>query len=171
MNRNIKALAVAVAAACAAPALADVVEVYTIPTGRDVYYVPSTERYVPAPSGNYYYVPEERYYVAPTTTTTTTTYYTAPASTTYVYTEPAITVEAPRYYNDDQRITADVVDAIASEPRISGNIGVSTFRNNVELTGRVTTPGQRDLAGTVARSVDGVDEVTNLIKPRVGSGF
>ena len=170
MNRKIQALALATAAACAAPAFADVVEVYTIPSGRDVYYVPSTQSYVAAPSGNYYYVPDERYYVAPTTTTTTTTYYTAPAST-YVYTEPAITVEAPRYYNDDQRITADVVDAIANEPRIRGNIGVSTYRNNVELTGRVTTPGQRDLAATVAKSVDGVDDVTNLIKPRVGSGF
>jgi hypothetical protein len=162
MNRKIQALVVAVGAVCAAPAFAEVVEVYTIPTGRDVYYAPSTSTtYVPAPGGTYYYVPEPRYYyVEPAATTTT-----------YVYTEPAITVEAPRYYNDDQRITSDVVDSIASDPRIRGNIGVSTYRNNVELTGRVTTAGQRDLAGQAASRVDGVDEVTNLIKPRVGSGF
>ena len=170
MKRKMTALALAIGAACAAPAFADVVEVYTIPTGRDVYYAPSTTTtYVPAPSGNYYYVPETRYYY---TEPATTYYYTQPATTTtYVYTEPAITVEAPRYYNDDQRITADVVDAIASDGRIRGDIGVSTYRNNVELTGRVTTHGQRDLAARAAKSVDGVSEVQNLIKPRVGDYF
>ena len=149
MNRKMTAIALAVGATLAAPAFADVVEVYTIPSGRDVYYTAPSATYVPAPGGNYYYVPESRYY----------------------YTEPAITVEAPRYYNDDQRITADVVDAIAADGRIRGNIGVSTYRNNVELSGRVTTPGQRDLAGRAAKSVDGVNEVQNLIKPRVGDYF
>ena len=160
MNRKMTALALAVAAACTAPAFADVVEVYTIPTGRDVYYAPATTTY---------YAPAPRvYYTEPATTY----YYREPVTTTtYVYTEPAITVEAPRYYNDDQRITADVVDAIASDGRIRGDIGVSTYRSNVELTGRVTTPGQRDRAGRAARSVDGVGEVQNLIRPRVGDYF
>ena len=152
MNRKISALVLAVGCACAAaPALADVVEVYTIPTGRDYYYV------APATT-DYYYTPAPTYYYPSTTTTT------------YVYTEPAITVEAPRYYNDDQRINADVVDAIANDSRVRGNsnIGVQTYRGNVQLTGRVTTPNQRDYAGEDASSVAGVDEVTNLIRPRVG---
>ena len=156
MNRKLSAIALAVGAACAAPAFADVVEVYTIPTGQDYYYVaPSsttTDYYYVAPSTTYYYVP-------------------APApTTTYVYNEPAITVEAPRYYNDDQRVTADVVDAIANDDRIrnGANIGVSTYRGNVQLSGRVTTPNQRDYAGEAASSVSGADEVTNLIRPRVG---
>ena len=160
MNRKMTALALAVAATCAAPAFADVVEVYTIPTGRDVYYAPSTTTY---------YVPAPRYYY---TEPATTYYYTEPApTTTYVYNAPAITVEAPRYYNDDQRITADVVDTLASDSRLTGNIGVQTYRNRVELTGRVTTPGQRDLAARDAKSVPGVNEVQNLIKPRVGDYF
>ena len=168
MNRKLSAIALAVGAACAAPAFADVVEVYTIPTGQDYYYVaPSTT------TTDYYYITPsttttDSYYVAPSTT-----YYYAPAptaTTTYVYNEPAITVEAPRYYNDDRRINDDVVDAIASDRRIrdGANIGVSTYRGNVQLTGRVTTPNQRDYAGQAANSVSGVDEVTNLIKPRVG---
>jgi hypothetical protein len=161
MKRKITTLALAVTAACALPALADVVEVYTIPTGRDVYYAPSTTTTYYTPAPRYYYTEPARTY-----------YYTEPApATTYVHTEPAITIEAPRYYNDDQRITADVVDAIASDGRIRGDIGVSTYRNNVELTGRVTTPGQRDLAGRAAKGVDGVSEVQNLIKPRVGDYF
>ena len=161
MNRKLSAIALAVAAACAAPAFADVVEVYTIPTGQDYYYV--------APSRT----TTDYYYVAPSTTYYTpapTYYYPSSTTTTYVYSEPAITVEAPRYYNDDQRITADVADAIANDSRIRGdsNIGVQTYRGNVQLTGRVTSPNQRDYAGETARSVDGVDDVTNLIRPRVG---
>lgn len=161
MNRKLSVLAIAVGAACAAPAFAEVVEVYTIPTGRDVYYAPST-------ADTYYVAPQvttDTYYVAPRTY-----YYTEPA-TTYYYVEPAITVEAPRYYNDDQRITNDVADMIAGDSRINGNVGVQTYRNQVTLSGRVTTPGMRDRAGVDARSVDGVDEVQNLIKPRVGDYF
>src|SRR5205085_3395978 len=85
MNRKLSALVIAVGAACATPAFADVVEVYTTPTGRDVYYVPQTT-YFSAPATTYYYTPAPTYYYAP--------------ATTYTYVEPTITVEAPRYYND-----------------------------------------------------------------------
>jgi len=156
MNRKLSALVIALCAACAAPAFADVVEVYTTPTGRDVYYVPQTT-YYSVPATTYYYTPAPTYYYAP--------------ATTYTYVEPTITVEAPRYYDDPIAINNEVVDAIATDTRITGNIGVQTYRNQVELTGRVTTPGQRDLAGMHARSVEGVDQVTNLIKPRVGDYF
>ena len=149
MNRKLSALILALGAASAAPAFAEVVEVYTIPTGRDYYYVPSTDPY--------YVVPPNYYYTEP-----------AP---TYYYVEPPITVQAPRYYSDDRQITNDVVDVIAGDPRITGNIGVQTYRNEVTLSGRVSTPGQRDRAGVDARSVDGVADVQNLIKPRVGDYF
>lgn len=165
MNRTIPALALAVGAACAAPAFADTVEVYTLPTGADYYYVaPTTDAYYVAPRTYYYTEPATTYYTEPATT-----YYYAQPTTTYVYTEPPITVEAERNANQDVAINNDVMDSIAMDPRITGNIGVQTYRNQVELTGRVSTPGQRDRAGMLARSVDGVDEVTNLIKPRVGN--
>lgn len=159
MKRTISGVALALGAACTAPALADTVEVYTLPTGADYYYVPAT-------TDTYYVAPRTYYYTEPATT-----YYYAPPSATYVYTEPAITVEAPRYYDQDVAINNDVMDSLAMDSRTSGNIGVQTYRNRVELTGRVSTPGQRDRAGTLAGSVDGVERVTNLIKPRVGDYF
>lgn len=122
-----------------------------LPTLAEVIYegpLLPTVRMSPAPD-NYYY-----YYDEPTPTTT------------YYYTEPAIIVDAPRGL--DQAITNDVVDKIASDPRISGNIGVSTYRSKVELTGRVTNAGQAEIAGRDARSVDGVVEVQNNLQARVG---
>ena len=97
-------------------------------------------------------------------------YYAPPPATTYYYTEyytePAIIVDAPRSL--DQAITNDVVDRLATDPRISGNIGVSTYNSKVELTGRVTTSGQAEIAGRDARSVDGVLDVQNNLQARVG---
>ena len=90
----------------------------------------------------------------------------APDTTYYYYTEPAIIVDAPR--SVDQAITNDVVDRIASDPRVSGNIGVSTYNSTVELTGRVTSSGQADIAARDARSVDGVRDVQNNLQARVG---
>ena len=118
-----------------------------------------------SPARDYYYDPVrgEYYYYAPAPATTY--YYTAPA-TTYYYTEPAIIVDAPR--SVDQAITNDVVDKIASDPRISGNISVSTYNSKVELTGRVTNAGQAEIAGRDARSVDGVTDVQNNLQARVG---
>lgn len=97
--------------------------------------------------------------------------YPAPPSTTYVapatYAGPDIVVTAPRL-TEDQLITRDVADRIASNPTISGRIGVETYRNDVTLTGRTVTQGQAERAEREARSVDGVREVTNLVRPRVG---
>ena len=93
-------------------------------------------------------------------------YYAPPPATTYYYTEPAIIVDAPR--SVDQAITNDVVDKLATDPRISGNIGVSTYNSKVELTGRVTNSGQAEIAGRDARSVDGVLDVQNNLQARVG---
>jgi osmotically-inducible protein OsmY len=72
---------------------------------------------------------------------------------------------------EDQRINNEVVNTIANDPSLSGQIGVETEHGDVTLTGRVVTPGQVDRAGFDARSVDGVGDVQNLVTPRVGDDF
>ena len=84
------------------------------------------------------------------------------------YVAPQIDVTAPRA-SEDQLITQDVADRIAADPRISGQVGVETYRNNVTLTGRVLSPTQVDRAATDARSVPGVNEVNNELRSRVGN--
>ena len=128
-------------AAAAMPALAEVVEYHY---------------YYPAPATTYYYYP------APDSTY----YYTPPLAE--VYRAPDVVVSAPRYYNDDRRITEDVVDVLASDTRVNGKIGVDTWRNDVTLTGRVSTPGQARIAERDAKSVDGVREVRNHLRTSVG---
>jgi hypothetical protein len=89
----------------------------------------------------------------------------------YYVTEEPIVVTAPEA-SEDALITADVVDAIGSDPRIPGDIGtaigVGTYRNDVTLTGRVVTPRQSEIASEDAHSVEGVRDVDNYIRPRVG---
>jgi hypothetical protein len=97
----------------------------------------------------------------------------SPEAAPVTYADPAplreeIIVNAPRQ-NEDQMITNDVVDRIASDPRISGQVGVQTYRNTVTLTGKVGTPNQADLAATDARSVPGVHEVNNELRARIGN--
>jgi osmotically-inducible protein OsmY len=94
------------------------------------------------------------------------------ASGPYVYSveaqqgEPSITVTARR--GDDQRINDDVMAAIHGDARISGRIGVDTLDAYVTLTGRVMTPAMAERAASDARSVAGVQDVTNYIRSRVG---
>jgi hypothetical protein len=87
------------------------------------------------------------------------------------YVEAPIVVTAPEA-SEDALITADVVDAIGSDPRIPGDIGtaigVDTYRNDVTLTGRVVTPRQSEIASEDAHGVEGVRDVNNHIRPRVG---
>lgn len=116
-------------------------------------------------------------FAAPAFADTVTTYQWDPVTGTYVeqstYVEPVtfvadeIVVTAPRATEDDL-IAADVVDRIASDPRVSGTVGVDTWRNDVTLTGRVATRGQADRAERDARGAAGVREVNNLIRPSVG---
>lgn len=135
-RRRISALVVAALGAVAVPAFAaQTIEIYTEPT-TTYYAVPADEQYVPP---------------------TTYYYYTEP--TTRVYDEPPIVVTPPA--TDDQRITEDVVDTLASDPRLSGRIGVETQDQNVELSGVVTTAGQARRAERDARSVYGVHDVQN----------
>ena len=144
MTRLKAALALALAAA-AAPAFAATEEVTSAYVAPDYYTPPATTYYYVPPTSEYYYVP----------------------SATTVYYEPPIVVTAPPG-TSDQLINDDVVDAIASDPRISGRIGTETFNGNVTLNGRVGTPIQAEFAARDARSVDGVNDVDNRIRPVVG---
>jgi hypothetical protein len=83
------------------------------------------------------------------------------------YAMPSTVVTAPRP-SDDELLRTAVVDRLAADPRLSGRIGVETYRHRVSLTGRVATTGQKDHAEQIARGVDGVWEVQNFIRARVG---
>jgi hypothetical protein len=158
-------IAVALAGAFALPAFAETNEVYTpIQPPQRVYYEAPT-----------YYVPAQPYYVArdayvPETTTVysytpdTTSYYVAPAPVYYAgpYTVYGSSVD------NDAAINADVQDNIASDPYINGHIDVSTRNSDVTLQGLVSTPGQADRAGYRAREVDGVGDIDNQVRSRVG---
>ena len=104
MTRRLKSLACAGLLAAALPALGTEV----IETTR-YYVVPATDAttYYSAPFSSdartYYYITEGP------------TYVTEVPVTEVVYTEPAITVEAPRL-TEDQRITNDVMDTLAGDP-------------------------------------------------------
>jgi osmotically-inducible protein OsmY len=78
-----------------------------------------------------------------------------------------ITIYADRA-TESQLITRDVVDEIARDPQISGYVGVETRHNDVTLSGLVTTPGQAERAARDARRVDGVRNVSNNVRARVG---
>ena len=160
------ALAAALAAATAPAFAAEVVELSTPSTAPGYYapryYAPAEPVYYTAPATTYYYqVPStDPYYAAPVTD------HSVIVGDTY-YDESPIVVTAPRA-SDDVLITDDVVDRIATDPRVSGNIGVDTFRGDVTLTGRVGGTVQKDFAEQDAKSVDGVVGVDNYIRPRVG---
>lgn len=80
---------------------------------------------------------------------------------------PPITVEEKRL-TQDERIQADVMDRIANSQNLSGKIGVETRDAVVTLTGYTSTAFQAERAGRAARGVDGVRDVQNLIRARVG---
>lgn len=93
--------------------------------------------------------------------------YTEPTAVTYV--DNPIIVTAP-YLTEDEAITEDVMERIASDPSIHGRVGVDTYQNKVTLTGRVGTPWQAEKAGSHAMRAPGVREVDNEIRGRIG-GF
>jgi hyperosmotically inducible protein len=83
------------------------------------------------------------------------------------YSEPSVTVTAPRLSNDELMRNA-VMDRLASDTRLSGRIGVEAYQHTVSLTGRVGSRIQVERAGTIARSVDGVLDVNNELRARMG---
>ena len=65
---------------------------------------------------------------------------------------------------DDATITAKVKAALFQDPVVSGfDVGVDTFKGQVQLNGFVDTPEQKARAEEVARSVQGVAEVGNKL--------
>ena len=81
--------------------------------------------------------------------------------------QPTITVEQRRL-SEDERIQATVMERLASNPRLSGKIGVESHGAVVRLTGYPRTVGQAWHAERDARSVVGVRYVQNEIRARVG---
>ena len=160
--KTLPAIILVAGAALAAPALADTV---------------TTTYYWDTPSGTYVrqqtvvddghpysmtYLPAT--YVGPASSPTITYTYVEPAR--IAYTQPPIIVTAPM--SEDQAITDEVIDRIASDPTIHGRIGVDTYMDRVTLSGRVGTPWQSEKAQTHAQNVPGVREVDNQIHSRIG---
>lgn len=160
-------LAAALAASGTAALAAEPVVVYTTPSTTYYYAEPVARTYESDSLARYYYSDSTPtyYYTAPVYDPAPRSY--DPAPVTVVYEAPPITVTAPRL-TEDEAITRDVVDTIASDPRISGRIGVETRRNTVALSGVVTSSRQADLAARDAQSVPGVWEVNNGLRTRVG---
>lgn len=170
--KPIRTLMLVAGVAVAAPAFADTVT-YAAPAGVTTYYLydPISKTYIErqavidqqpaAPSlSNMELTP------APAPTVTYVDPGPAQAAREEILGREEITITAPRL-TEDQRITEDVVDRIASDPKITGQVGVETYRNTVRLTGKVRSPQQVDQAATDARSVPGVREVNNEIRSRM----
>jgi osmotically-inducible protein OsmY len=77
---------------------------------------------------------------------------------------PPIIVQGRRL-SPDERITAQVVDALSNDSRLSGRIGVETSRAVVTLTGRLTDPVQIGWAEDDALGVAHVTDVNTEIRP------
>jgi hyperosmotically inducible periplasmic protein len=75
------------------------------------------------------------------------------------------TDESTGEYIDDAAITAQVKTALLQDPEVSGlDINVETFKGTVQLSGFANTERERQHAGTLARSVEGVQSVQNDIQ-------
>ena len=80
---------------------------------------------------------------------------------------PGIIVQERRL-PEDERIQAQVMDKLASNPRLVGRIAVEARNSEVWLSGYTATAGQAWHAARDAGSVVGVRYVHNWIRPRVG---
>ncbi|HYC37244.1 MAG TPA: BON domain-containing protein [Usitatibacter sp.] len=158
MKTHRKIAVLALAAALGTPALAaELVDLHQAPppsTTETYYYVTEGYSYAPAYPSNYVAPAGRIAYVEPTVT----------------YVEPPVTVYAP-LLTEDEAITEDVMDSIVTDPRLSGRVGVETFNRNVTLSGHLRSSRQVDIAASNARSVPGVIDVENRIRPRVGGSY
>jgi osmotically-inducible protein OsmY len=83
-------------------------------------------------------------------------------------TQPALTITAQNLALD-QRIQADVMNVLASNPSLSGRVAVESKDQVVNLSGQLWTAGQVYRAGRDAAGVPGVRYVVNEIRPVVGA--
>ena len=75
---------------------------------------------------------------------------------------------APVAFVEDSVLTAKVKTAILQQKGLEGfSIHVNSYKGVVQLSGFVDTDVNKELAGQIARSVDGVAEVVNnlIVKP------
>jgi hypothetical protein len=94
----------------------------------------------------------------------------APVAIPVAEAQPPVTIEERRL-SVDERIQADVMDAIYRAPNISGKIGVESHDSVVTLTGYTITPGMANRAGRYAGSVQGVKYVQNELRTRIGGSI
>jgi len=76
-------------------------------------------------------------------------------------------------YIDDKGITTRVKTALFRDPMVSGfDVHVNTFRGEVQLSGFVDNPEQKQRAAEVAREIPGVRLVSNNldVKPKTAVG-
>lgn len=72
------------------------------------------------------------------------------------------TSESAGEYVDSASITAQVKSKMVADPQLSAlQIGVETFKDEVQLSGFVDTPATKERAGQVAATVPGVKTVRN----------
>ena len=69
----------------------------------------------------------------------------------------------------DQRIQADVMGVLSSNPELSGRVVVESRDAVVSLSGYLATQGQIRRAGRDASQVAGVRHVVNEIRPQLGA--
>ena len=78
------------------------------------------------------------------------------------------TTSAPVAYVEDSVLTVKVKTAMLQQKGLEGfSIHVNSYKGVVQLSGFVDTDVNKELAGQIARSVDGVSEVVNnlIVKP------
>ena len=67
---------------------------------------------------------------------------------------------------EDAKITGQVEAKLSEQPVLRDYpISVDTYEGNVTLTGRVDTRNQKEQATIIAKSVTGVNQVFDLLKP------
>jgi len=79
-----------------------------------------------------------------------------------------VNTDAPVEFVKDSVLTAKVKTALLQQKGFEGfSIHVNSYRGVVQLSGFVDTDVNKELAGQIARSVDGVQEVVNnlIVKP------
>lgn len=136
---------------------------------------PDLEKDVTLAQGEVLVAPAEPVVVQETVTTTETVMVPEPANPapapvierSIPQAQPPLTIE-DRRLTLDQRIQANVIDVLAQAPNISGKIGVESNNQVVTLTGYTVTAGQATRAARYAGSVEGVKQVQNEIRARIG---
>lgn len=95
-----------------------------------------------------------------------------PAPQAAAPTQPAATMQPPitveqRRLTTDERIQAQLMDVLA-QSSVSGKIGVESRDAVVTLSGWTTTSGQAQRVARYAWAIEGVKDVQNEIRARVG---